>query len=161
MLLKKRWKNVLTKCNGMVVDIFHNDTLQRMRFYHSPFLTKEKVRLICWHFLAFSNRREKAFQFWHSAFAETKIQLNLVFPRCTWNHCWQYTLHHLQSSWSSPMYIPQGMTALHNQGCLQGTWWMVCFRTETVVIKYPKQMAEVHPWWQWALPSAPPLKRTN
>ena len=38
---------------------------------------------------------------------------------------------------------------------------MVCFRTETVVIKYPKQMAEVRPWWLWALLSAPPLKRTN
>ena len=59
------------------------------------------------------------------------------------------------------MYIPQGMTALHSQGCLQGTWWMVCFRTESVVIKYPKQTAEVRPWWQWALRSARPLKRRD
>ena len=59
------------------------------------------------------------------------------------------------------MYIPQETTALHSQGCLQCTRCMVCFRTETVVIKYPKQMAEVRPRWQWVLPSAPPLKRTN
>ena len=60
----------------MVVDIFQNDTRQCMRnFERFAIFNEEKVRLICWHFLAFSNRKENAFQFWHSAFAETKIQL--------------------------------------------------------------------------------------
>ena len=74
--LKKRWKSVLTKCNGMVVDIFQNDTRQCMRnFERFAIFNEEKVRLICWHFFAFSKRDENPFQFWHFAFAKTKIQL--------------------------------------------------------------------------------------
>ena len=60
----------------MVVDSFHNDTLQLMRNVERFAIFNEgKVRLICWHFLAFSKRDENPFQFWHLAFAQTKIQL--------------------------------------------------------------------------------------
>ena len=39
---EKEMKKCLNKVQWMVVDIFHNDTLQRTRFYDSPFLTKRK-----------------------------------------------------------------------------------------------------------------------
>ena len=121
-------KKKLTKCKGMVVDIFHHDTLQRVSTRHRlvchlPFLTKRNGDRIYWHLLAkilaCSKGRKTHYCSDILRLAKnrlvTKIQLTMfsIYLESL------LTVHSATTSkfMTSPMYIPQGMTALHSQEC--------------------------------------------